>query len=94
MMHLHPAPRELGKRKTAYIGIRGCMRAHGEALRCTLSASPSKLIVLVELGTATAPAMPNAAGSFLDYASCCFPPCFPGFCDPGGEAKNGPAGPS
>jgi hypothetical protein len=52
------------------------------------SGSPSKLIVLAELGTATASALPNAAESFLHYASC----CFPGFCVWGGEAKNGAEG--
>ena len=40
-----------------------------------------------------APPMPKVAASPLRHASCCFPPCFPGFPDLGGEAKNGPDGP-
>jgi CHAD domain-containing protein len=58
-----------------------------------LSGGLAPLPGVARVGALEAIHMPRVAVRPLRSSLCRFPPCFPGFAEPGGEAKNGPEGP-
>jgi hypothetical protein len=88
-----PSPQPSGKRPGKQIrgglGLWGSKRTHSAETTYSEFARSTETVICDGFGAIT---MPEAAAGPLQHAFCCFP-CFPGFVEPVGEAKNGPEGP-